>query len=74
MTTDHDELRATNAAACRAWNTCKMVLTITHDQFVAMINNIHYTILDNPTKGLNAIDLRTLVMHILNTYTQNQPT
>jgi hypothetical protein len=51
-----------------------MVLTITCKQFVAAINNIYYTVLDNPTKGLNANNLRTLVMHILNTYTQiSQP-
>jgi hypothetical protein len=51
-----------------------MVLTITCDQFVAAIDNVYYAILDNPTEGLNAIDLRTLVMHILNTYAQiSQP-
>jgi hypothetical protein len=38
------------------------------------INDVYYAILDNPIKGLNAINLRTLVMHILNTYAQiNQP-
>ncbi len=47
-----------------------MVLTITRDHFLAAIDNIYYPVLDDPTKGLNAIDLRTLVMHILNTYTQ----
>jgi hypothetical protein len=64
------ELRATNAAACKAWNTYKIVLTITRNQFAAAINNVYYAILDKPTVGLNAIDLRTLVMHILNTYAQ----
>jgi hypothetical protein len=47
-----------------------MVLTITRDQFMAAINNVYYAVLDNPTEGLNAIDLLTLVMHILNTYAQ----
>ncbi len=38
------------------------------------INNVYNAILDYPTKGLNAINLRTLVMHILNTYAQiSQP-
>jgi hypothetical protein len=51
-----------------------MVLTITRDQFTAMINEVYYAILDNPTKGLNTVNLRTLVMHILNTYAQiSQP-
>jgi hypothetical protein len=68
------ELRATNAAARKAWNTYKMVLTITRNQFVAAINNIYYTVLDNPTKGLNAINLRSRVMHIFTTYAQiSQP-
>jgi hypothetical protein len=69
-TADHKELRAINAAACKAWNTYKMVLTITRNQFAVAIDNIYYAILDNPTKGLNAINLCTLVMHILNTYSQ----
>jgi hypothetical protein len=47
-----------------------MVLTITHEQFAAAINDTYYAILDKPTNGLNAVDLRTLVMHILNTNTQ----
>ena len=35
---------------------------------------IYYAVLDSPTTGLNAINLRTLVMHILNTYAQiSQP-
>jgi hypothetical protein len=36
--------------------------------FVAAINEIYYAVLDNPTEGLNAINLCTLVMHILTTY------
>jgi hypothetical protein len=36
-TANRKELCATNAAACKAWNTYKMVLTITHDQFVVAI-------------------------------------
>ncbi len=51
-----------------------MVLTITRNQFAAAINNIYYAVLDIPTKGLNAADLCTLVMKILNTYAQiSQP-
>jgi hypothetical protein len=67
-TTDRKELCATNTAACKAWNTYKMVLTITCDQFVVAIDGLYYAVLDNPTEGLNAIDLCTLLMHILNTY------
>jgi hypothetical protein len=51
-----------------------MVLAITSNQFVVAIDNVYYAVLDNPTKGLNAIDLCTLVMHILKTYAQiSQP-
>jgi hypothetical protein len=73
-TANHEELCTTNATACKAWNTYKMVLSITRDQFAAAIDKVYYTVLDNPTKGLNTIDLRTLVMHILNTCAQiSQP-
>jgi hypothetical protein len=63
-----EELGATNAAAQKAWNTYKMVLTITCNQFAVAINDVYYPILDDPTKGLNAVNLCTPVMHILNTY------
>jgi hypothetical protein len=69
-TTNCKKLRTTNAAACKAWNTYKMVLIITRDQLAAAINNVYYAILGDPTEGLNAVDPRTLVMHILNTYAQ----
>jgi hypothetical protein len=36
-TADRKELHSTNAAACKAWNTYKMVLTITRNQ-VAVLN------------------------------------
>jgi hypothetical protein len=47
-----------------------MVLTITRDQFAAVIDDIYYAVLDNPTKGLNTINLHSLVIHILTTYAQ----
>jgi hypothetical protein len=73
-TANRKELRATNATTCKAWNTYKMVFTITCNQFVVAINNVYYAVLVDPTKGLNTIDLHTLVVHILNTYTQiSQP-
>jgi hypothetical protein len=65
-TTKREKLCTTNAAH-KAWNTYKMVLTITRNQFVA-IDNVYYTVLD-----LNAVNLRTHVMHILNTYAQVSP-
>jgi hypothetical protein len=73
-TPQHKELRATNAATCKAWTTYCLVLSITCDQFAAAINNVYYAILDNPIKGLNGVDLHTLVTHILTTYAQiSQP-
>jgi hypothetical protein len=62
-TANREELCTTNAAICKAWNTYKMVLTITCDQFAAVINDIYYAVLEDPTKGLNAVNLRTLIMH-----------
>jgi hypothetical protein len=68
------ELRATSAATCKAWTTYCLVLSITRDQFAAAINNIYYAVLDDPIKGVNGVDLRTLVTHILMTYAQiSQP-
>jgi hypothetical protein len=41
---------------------------------VAVIVDVYHTVLDDPTKGLNAINIRTLVIHILTIYTQiSQP-
>ncbi len=69
-----EELRATNLVARKAWATYKLVLAITRDQFAAAIDDVYYTILNNPTKGLNGVNLRTLVQHILTTYAQiSQP-
>ena len=59
------ELRAINISTRKAWVTYRLVLTITQDQFVAAINDVYYTALDDPTEGLNGADLRTLVQHIL---------
>ncbi len=73
-TANREELRATNATPRKAWNTYKMVLTITCNQFAVAIDDIYYAVLEDPTKGLNAVNLCTLVMHILNTYAQiSQP-
>jgi hypothetical protein len=73
-TAKRKELCATNAAACKGWNTYNTLLTIMCDQFVAAIDNVYYTALDDSTKGLNAINLRSLVKLILTTYTQiSQP-
>jgi hypothetical protein len=69
-TTKCKELRAINAAAHKAWNTYKKVLTNMRNQFVAAINDFFYTILDYSTKGLNTINLCSLVMHILTTHAQ----
>ncbi len=62
------ELHATNAAICKVWTTYHLVLTITRDQFARAIDNVSYAELYNPIKGLNGIDLRMLVTHILTTY------
>ena len=68
------ELCANNIVARKAWATYKLVLTITRDQFAAAIDNVYYTILNDPTKGLNSIHLHPLVLHIQQTYTQiSQP-
>jgi len=69
-----EELRAINIAARKAWATYRLVLAITRDQFAAAIDDVYYAVLDDPTEGLNGVDLRTLVQHILTTYAQiSQP-
>jgi hypothetical protein len=69
-----EELRAQHTSTCKAWTTYCLVCTITCNQFAATINNIFYAILNNPIKGLNGVDLRTLVHHIATTYAQiSQP-
>jgi hypothetical protein len=68
------ELRATNVAACKAWMTYCLVLSITCNQFAAAINDVYYAILDDPIKRLNGIDLHLLITHILARYAQiSQP-
>ncbi len=69
-----EELHANNIVSCKAWATYKLVLAITHDQFAAAIGNVYYAILDDPNKGLNGINLCTLIQHIQLTYAHiNQP-
>ena len=65
-----EELRAINIASRKAWATYRLVLAITRDQFAAAINDVYYAALNDPTEGLNGVDLRTLVQHILTTYAQ----
>ena len=69
-----EELRATNITARKASATYRLVLAITRDQFAAAIDDVYYAVLDDPTKGLNGVDLCMLVQHILTTYAQiSQP-
>jgi hypothetical protein len=68
------ELQATNAAACKAWTAYRLILSITCNQFAAAIYNVYYLVLDDPIKGLNGVNLRMLVTHILTMYAQiSQP-
>jgi hypothetical protein len=68
------ELQAQNTSACKAWTTYCLIRAITCNQFAAAIDDIFYAVLDNPIKGLNGIDHRTLVQHIPTTYVQiSQP-
>ena len=50
--------------------TLNYALPIIRDQCASAINDIYYAVLDDPTEGLNGVDLRTLVQHILTTYAQ----
>jgi hypothetical protein len=45
-----------------------IIRTITRDQFTAAINNVYHAVLEDTTKGLNAISLRDLITHIRTTY------
>jgi hypothetical protein len=73
-TAKHKELCATNVATCKAWNTYKMVLNIVRNRSAVAINKVYYDVLDYPTRGLNTINLCSLIMHILIIYAQiSQP-
>jgi hypothetical protein len=73
-TPQREELRDTNAANCKAWTIYRLVLSITRNQFAAVIDNVYYAVLDDPIEGLNGVNLRMLVTHILTTYAQiSQP-
>jgi hypothetical protein len=51
---------------CKGWTTYRLIHAITHNRFDA--------VLDDPIKGLNGIDLCTLVQHNATTYAQiSQP-
>jgi hypothetical protein len=52
----------------KAWNTYLVVAYITRNQFVAVVDNVYYATLNDPTEGLNAITLHDLVAHIRTTY------
>jgi hypothetical protein len=69
-TAKHEEQRANNISAHKAWLTHMIVHTITHDQFAAFINDVYYTTLNDPTEGLNTVILQQLVSHIHTTYAQ----
>jgi hypothetical protein len=69
----HSAIQVSNQSTCRrpdmrsslchqpakrkAWNIYIIIRTITCNQFAAAINDVYYAILDDPTKGLNAISL-----------------
>jgi hypothetical protein len=63
-TADREEQRAKNISACKAWSTYMIVHTITRNQFTAAIDDVYYATLDNPTEGLNAVNLQQFVTHI----------
>jgi hypothetical protein len=68
------ELWAQNTSMHKAWTTYCLVRTITCNQFAAAINNVFYPVLNNLIKGLNSINICTLVHHIATTYAQiSQP-
>jgi hypothetical protein len=49
-TANRKELHATNTATCKAWNTFKIVLTITRDQFTAPMTKSTTPFLMTPPK------------------------
>jgi hypothetical protein len=60
--------------ARKARATYRLVLAITREQFAAAIDDVYYAVFNDPTEGLNGVDLRMLVQHILTTYAQiSQP-
>jgi hypothetical protein len=73
-TAECKELQANNVTIRQVWGTSKLMLLITCNQFLAAINDVYYATLDDPIEGLNGVDLRALVGHILTKYSQiSQP-
>ncbi len=64
------ELQAQNTSVRKAWTTYCLVCATTRNQFTAAIDKVFYAVLNNPIKGLNGINLRTLVQHIATAYAQ----
>jgi hypothetical protein len=60
--------QAANLAKQKAWTTYLVIASITRNQFAAAINDLYYAALNSPTKGLNRITLRDLIVHIRTTY------
>ncbi len=52
------------------WTTYRLVRAITGDEFTAAINDVFYAVLDNLIKGLNGINICTLIQYIATTYAQ----
>jgi hypothetical protein len=70
----HKELRVQKTFMRKAWTTYRLVRAITCDQVSAAIDDVFYAVLNDPIKGLNGVDLHTLVLHIATTYAQiSQP-
>jgi hypothetical protein len=69
-----EDLHTNSIDARKAWATYKLVLAITQNQFAAAIDNVYYAVLNNPTKGLNGVEICTLTQHIQQRYAQiSQP-
>jgi hypothetical protein len=69
-----EELRPQHTSARKAWTTYRLLRTIACNQFAAAINEVFYAVLDDPIKGRNGINLRTLAQHIAIAYVQiSQP-
>ena len=67
-TVAREELRATNEEAQQNWQTMLHVCRIAVNLAADAIEDVYYTELDNPVKGLNDVQIQDLIDHVKDRY------
>ena len=64
----HKELKALNNKAQKSWQTCINVCRIVVNQAADAIDKVYYAKIEDPTEGLNGVEIRDFIDHICNRY------